>query len=112
MTDADENFEADIEETRKKVNESVKLGMHDVAAMSKLVTLTAIKETAVDPNTPTDRASAILSDNIEKYSITADDAGRVYFWIRRGDESYDAFPYDSGKLVRYITREYSNRFNR
>ena len=110
MTDADENFEADIKETRKKVNESVKLGMHDVAAMSKLVTLTAIKKTAVDPKPPADRASAILSDNIEKYSITADDAGRVYFWIRRGDESYNAFPHDSEKLVRYITLEYSNRF--
>ena len=26
MTDADEKFEADIKETRKKVNESVKMG--------------------------------------------------------------------------------------
>ena len=111
MTDADENFEADIEETRKKVNESVKLGMHDVAAMSKLVTLTALKKTAVDPKPPADMASAILSDNIEKYSITADDAGRVYFWIRREGESYNAFPHDSEKLVRYITLECSNRFD-
>ena len=110
MTDADEKFEADILETRKKIVESIEIGMDDDVSMRKLGTLMEIKKTADDPDTPADKASAILADNVEKYSITADDDGMVYFWIRRDGELYDVFPHNSEKLVRYITREYSNRF--
>ena len=108
---ADDDFENEILETRKKVQEGLDAGLNDDESLLKLGTLMAVKKTQVDPKTPADRASAILSESIEKYSITKDDDGMVYFWIRRPDGSYDAFPHDSEKLMRFVTKEYSDTYN-
>ena len=48
---------------------------------------------------------------MEKYSKTADDDGKIYFWIKREDGSYDALHHKDEKLTRFIIREYDRIFS-
>ena len=106
MHSADKKFEAEINEKRKQIDDSSKIGMENMNASNELGVLMSIKKTVVDPKIPAKRAYMILLDNAEKCSKTADKDGRVYFWIRRDGESYDTYSHDSVQLARFVTREY------
>ena len=106
MHNGDEKFETEVMEKQQQININKKTGMEDGQMLGSLDALMMIKMAAADPKEPASRASMILDDNVEKYSKTIDDDGSVYFWIKRDDESYDAFAHDDEKLARFVIRKY------
>ena len=111
MHGAGEQFNAEVEEQKKLIEDSKERGIVDESAADRLGVLMKIQKSDADPKVPAKRALLILDDSVEKYSMTADGDGKVYFWIRRKDQSYDAFPHDDEDLNDYILREYKKRYD-
>ena len=106
MYNADEKLKVEIKKTQELVDESEKIGMTDSDALNRLGVLAAIQQSDADPKVPTIRAFMILQEHVKKYSKTANKDGRVFFWIKRDDESYDVFSHDDETLIRFVLREY------
>ena len=106
MNGADKQFEAEVSANKKLIDDSNKMGMKDEKALGKLGVLMAVKTALADPKIPANRASLILKNSVEKYSKTENDDGRIYFWIKRDDGSYDAYPHDHEQLIRFVIRAY------
>ena len=106
MHNADEKFKTEIKKTQKLVDKSNKSGMTNSDALDRLGVLMAIKQSTADPKVPAKRAAMILQEHVKKYSKTANNDGRVFFWIQRNDGSYDAFSHDDENLTRFLLREY------
>lgn len=112
MHSANEQFNAEVKEQKRLIEDGKEMGMIDEGASGRLGVLMAIQKSDADPKTAVERAALILHESVEKYSITEHDDGLVYFWIKRGDKSYDALPHDSEKLARFVIREYDRRYTK
>ena len=112
MHEADGKFEEDLDEVNKRVQKSNRSGIKDEAALDRLGVLMATQKADEKPRDAVDKADLILSQIVEKYSVTGEGDNMVYFWIRRADGSYDALSHDDERLIRRLLREYKRKYGR
>ena len=112
MHNADDKFQEEIDEVNKKIKRSKKHGIEDPESLGRLGVLMATQEAEQKPKNKVDKADLILSEIVEKYSITGEGDNMVYFWIQRDNGSYDALPHDDEKLIRRLLREYKKKYGK
>ena len=112
MHDADDKFQAELDEVNKKIKRSKRSGIEDSDSLGRLGVLMATQKADQKPKDTVDKADLILSEIVEKYSITGEGDNMVYFWIPRNNGSYDALPHDDEKLIRRLLREYKKKYGK
>ena len=112
MHDADDKFQEEIDEVNKKIKRFKKSGIEDQESLGRLGVLMATQNADQKPKDTVDKADLILSEIVEKYSITGEGDNMVYFWIQRDNGSYDALPHDDERLIRLLLRKYKQKYGK